>query len=180
MTAQAPDLIDYEGRRHMLFSNPLELLWEDHPPGPRFATSSSANWRGYVAIWSIEDGILYLENISGKIVDEDAADSTLGWTPDWTPPSERASSPTTLERLFPGSKGRVTASWYTGELRIPRGAVLEYMHMGYGSVFEEDLFIEVEKGHVVQTKIVDNRGKKTYREQLFESLGAAGEDSSSE
>lgn len=52
------------------------------------------------------------------------------------------------------------ADWFTGVLRIPRGEMILYVHMGYGSVFEEELHVKVEQGIVTATKVIDNRGKK--------------------
>lgn len=52
------------------------------------------------------------------------------------------------------------ADWFSGTIRVPRGEILEYVHMGFGSVFEEELHVKIEKGKVVASRIVDNRGKK--------------------
>lgn len=41
------------------------------------------------------------------------------------------------------------ADWFSGELRIPEGEIIEYKHAGYGSKYERELFIMVEKGLVV-------------------------------
>lgn len=51
------------------------------------------------------------------------------------------------------------ADWFTGVLRIPRGELLQYVHMGFGSVFERELHIKVEQGIVVASRVVDNRGQ---------------------
>lgn len=42
---------------------------------------------------------------------------------------------------------------------IPRGKLLQYVHMGFGSVYEEELHIEFENGMVVKTNVLDNRGR---------------------
>jgi hypothetical protein len=42
------------------------------------------------------------------------------------------------------------AAWFTGVLRLPRGKRLEYIHMGFGSVYEGELHIKIEKGLVVR------------------------------
>jgi hypothetical protein len=57
------------------------------------------------------------------------------------------------------------ADWFTGVLRIPRGERLAYMHMGFGSVYDEELHIHVEHRRVTGTRVYDNRGKEidTYR-----------------
>lgn len=51
------------------------------------------------------------------------------------------------------------ADWFTGVLRVPRGEMLQYIHMGFGSIFEKEVHIKIEKGIVTQTQIIDNRGK---------------------
>lgn len=54
--------------------------------------------------------------------------------------------------------GPLLAEWFTGVLRIPRGRMLRYVHMGFGTVFEEELHIKIESGVVTNTRTVDNRG----------------------
>ncbi len=58
------------------------------------------------------------------------------------------------------------ADWFTGVLRIPRGEMIRYVHMGYGSVFEEEAHVKVEQGIVTKTKLVDNRGKRHDERRL--------------
>src|SRR5215813_12434892 len=57
------------------------------------------------------------------------------------------------------------ADWFTGILRVPRCEMLAYVHMGFGSVYEQELHIHVERGRVTGTRVYDNRGKEidTYR-----------------
>jgi len=52
------------------------------------------------------------------------------------------------------------ATWFTGTLRIPEGEILEYIHLGFGTVFEYELHIKIEKGIVIKTKSIDNRNKE--------------------
>lgn len=52
------------------------------------------------------------------------------------------------------------ADWFTGVLRIPVGRQLEYVHMGFGSVFERELHIKIERGIVTRSREIDNRGKE--------------------
>jgi hypothetical protein len=56
------------------------------------------------------------------------------------------------------------ADWFTGVLRIHKGEVLQYVHMGFGSVFEEEVHVKIEKGLVTKTKTINNRGK-THNEK---------------
>jgi hypothetical protein len=62
--------------------------------------------------------------------------------------------------------GLIWADWFSGVLRIPRGKVLQYVHMGFGSVYEEEIHVKVEKGVVTASRVVDNRGKPFDRSEL--------------
>ena len=53
----------------------------------------------------------------------------------------------------------LAADWVSGVLNVPRGKMLEYVHMGYLSVFEEELHITVERGVVTGRRMIDNRGR---------------------
>lgn len=73
-----------------------------------------------------------------------------------------------------GIQGRFTllegepllADWFSGVLRIPRGELLHYVHMGFGSVHEEDLHLKIVEGKVVATRVIDNRGKSFDENEL--------------
>jgi hypothetical protein len=45
-----------------------------------------------------------------------------------------------LNFLFPG-KTKIFADWFNGEIRLPQGPMLEYVHMGYASMFLTDFKI---------------------------------------
>jgi hypothetical protein len=65
-----------------------------------------------------------------------------------------------IEGLYElNGEGPLPADWFSGELNVPRGEMLEYVHMGYASVFEEELHITVERGVVTGRQVVDNRGR---------------------
>jgi hypothetical protein len=49
------------------------------------------------------------------------------------------------------------ANWFSGDIRIPMGEVIVYRHMGFESVFAEEMFIAIERGVVVSRRQVDNR-----------------------
>jgi hypothetical protein len=40
------------------------------------------------------------------------------------------------------------AEWVSGTLRVPQGEIVEYVHMGFESVYEGNLFFQVERGIV--------------------------------
>jgi hypothetical protein len=139
-TAQAPDKIIYEEKVRALFANPLEDYYEAGRKRPLFMISpkilSTGNWRGYIATWEIIDGSLYLQHVESWIGGRKA----------------------TLQRLF-GKRvrnGRIKATRFSGELRIPDGKELQYVHMGYGSVYERDIILTVEMGRITNKTIIDN------------------------
>jgi hypothetical protein len=147
MTAQIPDSISIDGAEHMLFAEPLEAYYSQLAR-PSFAPTSTANWRGYVASWEIRDNRMYLSGIKAELCDRGGPQ---GWRCD-------KRQPVGLKELFPGGKGeKVFAEWFSGTLRVPLGAQMEYVHMGYESVYEFDLLIVVEKGMVKSTRTIDNR-----------------------
>ena len=53
------------------------------------------------------------------------------------------------------------AHWFSGVLRVPRGKLLQYVHMGFATVYEQELHIKIENGVVMETTVVDNRGRNT-------------------
>jgi len=57
-------------------------------------------------------------------------------------------------------EGPLFAGWFSGILRIPKGEMIEYVHMGFGSVFEQEVHVKIEHGMVTKTRVVDNRGKE--------------------
>ena len=58
------------------------------------------------------------------------------------------------------------ADWVTETLHIACGEMLTYVHMGFGSVFEEDLLLDVRMGVVVGRAVRDNRGETHDKESL--------------
>ena len=58
------------------------------------------------------------------------------------------------------------ADWFSGVIRVSRGKMLHYVHMGFGSVYEQELHIKIENGMVVKSREIDNRGKKFDEREL--------------
>jgi hypothetical protein len=55
-------------------------------------------------------------------------------------------------------EGLILADWFSGVLRIPKGKMLQYVHMGFGSVYELETHVSVQKGIVTSVRVIDNRG----------------------
>lgn len=118
-----------------MYTLPLDdyfALVESNPP---FVWTSTDLWRGYIGLWEIIDHRLYLVELRGSL--KDGSEASLA----------------TIFRDFPD---RVFAHWYSGTLRIPQGERLEYVHMGYHSIFERDLLLDVERGVVKGSRTVHN------------------------
>jgi len=137
MTAQVPDRINYQGEALALLSNPLESYAGPEEKKLRFRPINTANWRGYVASWEVSEDTLYLVGVSATYAN--------GSTP-------------ILKEIFGdvNEQGRVMASWFSGELRIARGKVVHYVHMGYHSTFEQEIFLTVEDGVVTDIRVEEN------------------------
>lgn len=140
MTAQASEKLMYQGETLALCSQPLALFLGVAAIPWRFEAPSTALWRGYVGTWCIEADRLYLVGLSG-----------------WTKGHRQGSlNHVGLGDVFPGYPDGVFAHWFTGELRCPRGALLKYVHSGFASEYEEDLFLEVRRGVRLGERVVRN------------------------
>lgn len=152
-TAQAPDVLFYDNKIFDLYSNPLEGLY-DEKTRPDFVISqsggtSSGNWRGYIAYWEIAEDMLYLKAIDSWLCSGTAVQKATG---------KADCQKVDIKALFGASviNSRVSATWFTGDLKIPDGKQLQYVHMGYGSVHERDIILSIKDGKVTEKKVVDN------------------------
>lgn len=133
MTAQMCDTIILEDQEFLVYSEALELFWDDLNPKPDFEPLHTACWRGYIASWMVQDGRLFLSGIETK--------------------NENLK----MDSVFPGKKSPIFADWFSGRLRIPKGEMLQYIHMGYESRYESDLFLFVENGTIINQESVKNK-----------------------
>jgi hypothetical protein len=174
MTAQFREIIFFKGRKQYMASEPLQY-W----PGftrlkAEFIPNCTALWRGYLGTWKVMDDRLYLVHLKGEAYFTD----TIKFREERlklrkmvrqgiiTPlqneqklkelkQSLQEIKKITIFTLFPGQK-KVFADWFNGTIRIERGRLLHYVHMGYESVYEEDLFLEFRGGVLVDSRVVKN------------------------
>ena len=151
MTAQIAERLLHDGREFALCSLPLEPYLESHTARPRFRVPSSALRRGYIGTWRIMKQRLYLVGIAGELQDGGAA---------------------SLHSVFPHEHDTVFAFWFSGELRVPQGKMLEYVHRGFESRFERDLLFTCEAG-VITGKKVQRNGKSDRPGPEGYQIGAA-------
>jgi len=71
-----------------------------------------------------------------------------------------------IEGYFELVNGPIVADWFTGVLRVPHGKMIQYVHMGYGSVFEQEIHLKIVNGYLSKKKVIDNRGKAVDRYEL--------------
>jgi hypothetical protein len=55
-----------------------------------------------------------------------------------------------LKTVLNTTRSPIFASWYTGLLRIPDGKMINYVHGGFGSMFEPDLIFSIESGNITK------------------------------
>lgn len=128
MTAQISERLLVEGEQVALLTEPLNEYFTQGGHNPGFQSTSTALWRGYVGSWEIVADRLYLIGLSGVLASgEDAS----------------------MESVFPGFPDRVFAHWFSGSLRIPKGKLLKYVHMGYSSTYEKDMYLRIRKGVLI-------------------------------
>ena len=178
MTAQMPDRIRFRpgGASHPLCENPLDSFLRDRglrkTRGDRMCT---ANWRGYVATWLLHRDRLWLTEVSsqGAIMDRRKVDVESGADEPHGPvfiPGPLDGRPFTVDGLFPDEtrapEAPVFADWYSGELRIPEGEILRYVHGGYGTIHERDRLILIERGRLIRSWVRKNDPPPSLEEKM--------------
>jgi len=132
MTAQIKEILLYKGNKVGMATEPLNPYLKNRKD-INFESQSTGCWRGYLGFWELRDKKLFIVKL---IVTKDKQ--------------------VDLNYLFPG-QNEVFADWFSGEIRIPQGEMLKYVHMGYQSIFEKDLFLKFKKGVLIDERVIDNR-----------------------
>jgi len=147
MTAQIQERLRLEGKLVKLCSEPLQAYFEMMGMEPEFPRMSSACRRGYVGEWEIAEGQLYLIGLEldGRLWHANMSDEERAL---WETLGNMANTPT-LEQIFPWKSLPIFADWFSGDLRCGRGNIVNYVHGGYGSTYENELLICIEKGVVI-------------------------------
>ena len=151
-TPQIPDVLVYGGRTYRLFTNPLEDYlkskgFTDNDTG----CNSSSCWRGYIATWTIRNDSLFLTDIKRCGVYTTAGVVT-GLECD------EADTSRVFKHLNREFRSKETFfPWFSGDLRLPQGRLIEYVHMGYETIYERDLFVTVENGVIRGTQTRENQ-----------------------
>ncbi|WP_159634068.1 hypothetical protein [Sphingobacterium composti Ten et al. 2007 non Yoo et al. 2007] len=132
MTAQYTDILIYQDGAHSICNEPLSKLLKER--SIKFHTPHTALWRGYTASWKLIENKLYLVGLKAYLDYDSVVD---------------------LDYLYPDHK-EVLAEWFTGEIKINLGKLIEYRHSGYDSIYEKNLIIEVINGVKIREYILNN------------------------
>jgi hypothetical protein len=141
-TPQETDVIFYENKVLPLYTLPLSDYYKTRTE-PNFQMrpgfQSTANWRGYIAYWEINDESLYLRGIESFVCQKSSCRKA------------------DLKDLF-GEKcvaGKVWADWYTGKLVIFDGQSKEIPNV-IGVIYERTIELKIEAGKVTEKTVIDN------------------------
>lgn len=110
-TPQIPDTLWVDGETAPIFSAPLRPLLEDAAFRARLypllgTTDCSGSWHGFRANWSIEGRQLILLSIESD-------------------PCSDAPRPIPLASLFDGRAAPMAATWFSGRIVLPQGAIVK-------------------------------------------------------
>ena len=141
-TEQIPDRIRIAGQDYVLPAEPLAPVLNDaatwrrltNALGPAMGTCT-ANWRGYMARWSVREDMLYLESMVAHACRQ---------------PEE----PLAIDALFPGQQGPLAASWFSGDLAVAQGEPGTNVHMGYSTTYPRYLLLRVDAGRITGRHLV--------------------------
>jgi hypothetical protein len=138
-TAKVPDVLYTKGDTFYIHSVPIDssVLYQfltdlGFIDFPKFiGCGSTACWRGFVAHWKIKKKKLYLIKITTchKSMCSNYQDADLKEM---------------FQEKFINDK--VKADWFTGKIVAPQGKLVQYIHMGFASVFEKEKHFLIENG----------------------------------
>lgn len=157
-TAQYPDKLIYNGKEYSLNSNPLESYFEKNPDKrPKGGVMSTALWRGYVATFEIRDSLLYVKDIQIQYWDTiDKKKHNTKWK-------------SVLNEVFPEQK-EIKVDWLTGIIVLPYGDLVNYVHMGYGSTYENYILLEIDSGNLKKEKHLKYKEYEAFKERQFQEF----------
>lgn len=156
MTAQRSDKLIYKSNEYELASEPLYPYLKG--TGIRLVQISTACHRGYVAEWLVEDDKLFLTDFNAFIPNKD---TDKNWV------NKDEIEEVGLEYLFP-NQDKVFAEWFSGVLRVPHGEMIRYVHQGYASIYEKELYLRFVNGKYVSYREIDNTRLKDDKNAIAE------------
>jgi len=156
-TAQMPDKLIFKGKKYALHSNPLEEYFERFPEKrPEGGIISTALWRGYVATFKIQNNKLVLHDLEiEKAKNDDKGDRSYYWV-------------SVIDQYFP--KEERILDYYSGLLILPHGKLVNYVHMGYASTYENYILLKVLEGNLIESDDLTSREYEEFRVNQFDAF----------
>lgn len=139
-TAQYGEILELYGKEVSMCTTPLEDYFRAKRKRPEFPITSTACVRGYIGKWRLWGDQLFLVSIH-KPGDFDLLGKEVP-----------------LKKLFPSNLTPRLADWYNGVIRVPRGELIEYVHGGYASIYQKDVYLTIKSGKLVAKREIDNKG----------------------
>lgn len=139
-TEQIPDILIWENDTISLHNDPLASypkLEELNLFGNKRVGNNTACWKGYISEWKIIKNTLYLSNIYS--CDYFYSDLKIK---------------AELKKIFPKEykNGMVLANWYSDELSVPDGKLINKKL----KIYESEYVLSLKKGMVIDKKKFDN------------------------
>jgi hypothetical protein len=175
MTAQVFEILIYKGNTFGMACNPFSQYLIKNNLDLRLRAPNTALWRGYIGEWEITENRLYLTKISGNGVIKNQEKFRVGRLDLRKQLKEGKITPQqnghllkklesdcfeeielSVKNLF-NSEKKILADWYTGLISCPYGDIIEYVHMGYGSLYSNELLFNINDGIVVDVKEITNQ-----------------------
>jgi hypothetical protein len=157
-TAQAPDLIIYQGKEYALETNPMEAYFSKYPDKkPKTEVMSTGLWRGYIATFEFQDKSLVLKDIKIRsAANLGNADYESSWK-------------SAIKQVVP--KGEtLKIDWFSGILVLSYGDIVNYVHMGYGSTYSNYILLSVKNGNLTSERKFDYKEYEKFKEKQFQAF----------
>lgn len=139
-THQIPDYLIIGKDTLQIYSNPLELYFKNKKRPKIFNDSCSLTscWRGYIAYFKVQNDSLFLVDVYDCCQNDKKIE---------------------LSKILTDRdvKKPIYADWFTGIIMSPSGKLLNYIHMGYNSIYEKEIDYFFKKGILKYKKKHINR-----------------------
>ncbi len=136
MTAQMGERLLYKGKNHLMTSLPFRDFLKSCD-GVILNKYHTANYRGYFGNWEVKDNKLFLIELHANVAGTKGVE---------------------LDYFFP-EQSEVFAYWFSGKIKLQKGEILEYIHHGFGSVYEKEIHLFFKNGILIDESELDNREK---------------------
>ena len=136
-TAQARDIIIYNGIEYRITQYPMELYFNRYPKRRPLAGSTNL-YRGYIATFEIINNELWVIKIETYGVGNNARNLV------------------DVTNTYLGGNNRMKVDWYSGSIFLPQGSLLSFdRFLLYEYIYEYFTIIEIINGNYYNEYIMD-------------------------